>query len=120
MPLQHVLPNFPFSKWGLDFIGPINPPSFAEHVFIITTTYHFTKWTKFVPLKRAQDEQVISFLEYNIFSLFGLPLEIISDNGPAFMSAKFTQFLDNFGVKHFTSSTYYPQGNGKSESTNKN
>ena len=29
MALQPVLPDFPFSKWGLDFIGPINPPSFA-------------------------------------------------------------------------------------------
>jgi hypothetical protein len=27
MPLQPVLPDFPFSKWGLDFIGPINPSS---------------------------------------------------------------------------------------------
>jgi hypothetical protein len=27
MPLQHVLPDFPFSKWGLDFIGLINPLS---------------------------------------------------------------------------------------------
>jgi hypothetical protein len=29
MPLQPVLLDFPFSKWGLDFIGPINPPSSA-------------------------------------------------------------------------------------------
>jgi hypothetical protein len=29
MALQPVLLDFPFSKWGLDFIGPINPPSFA-------------------------------------------------------------------------------------------
>jgi hypothetical protein len=27
MPLQPVLPDFPFPKWGLDFISPINPPS---------------------------------------------------------------------------------------------
>jgi transposase InsO family protein len=59
-------------------------------------------------------------LESSIFSRFGLPLEIIYDNGPTFISAKFTQFLNKFGVKHFTSSTYYPQGNGKVESTNKN
>jgi hypothetical protein len=26
MHLRPVLPEFPFSKWGLDFIGPINPP----------------------------------------------------------------------------------------------
>jgi hypothetical protein len=31
-----------------------------------------------------------------------------------------TQFLAKLGVKHFTSSDYYPQVNGKAESTNKN
>jgi hypothetical protein len=31
-----------------------------------------------------------------------------------------TQFLAKLGVKHFTSSAHYPQGNGKSKSTNKN
>jgi hypothetical protein len=35
MPLQPVLPDFPFSKWGLDFIGPINPPSSVGHVLYI-------------------------------------------------------------------------------------
>jgi transposase InsO family protein len=120
MPLQLVLPDFPFSKWVLDFIGPINPPSSAGQVFILTTTYYFTKWTEVVPLKHSQDEQRISFLETNIFSRFGIPLEIITDNGPTFISFKMTQFLAKLGVKHFTSSTYYPQGNGQVKSTNKN
>jgi transposase InsO family protein len=120
MPLQPVLPDFPFSKWGLDFIGPINPPSSPGQVFVLTTTDYFTKWTEVVPLKHSQDEQVISFLETNIFSRFGLPLEIITDNGPAFISAKLTQFLAKLGVKHFTLSAYYPQGNGQAESINKN
>jgi hypothetical protein len=31
-----------------------------------------------------------------------------------------TKFLGKLGVKHFTSSTYYPQGNGQAKSTNKN
>jgi hypothetical protein len=120
MPLQPVLPDFPLAKWGLDFIGPINPPSSVGHVFILMETDYFTKWTEVVPLKNAQDEQVINFLESNIFACFGLPLEIISDNGSTFISANFSQFLSEFGVKHFTSSTYYPQGNGQAESTNKN
>jgi hypothetical protein len=38
MPLQPVLPDFPFSKWGLDFIGPINPLSSVGHIFILTAT----------------------------------------------------------------------------------
>jgi hypothetical protein len=120
MPLQPTLYDFPFLKWGLDFIGPINPPSSAGQVFIWTTTDYFTKWTEVVQLKHSQDEQVISFLETNIFSRFGLPLDIITENNLAFISAKLTQFLAKLRVKHFTSSTYYPQGNGQAESTNKN
>jgi hypothetical protein len=103
MPIQPVLPDFPFSKWGMYFIGPINPPSSAGQVFILTATYYFTKWIEVVPLKHSRDEQVISFLETNIFSKFGIPLEIITDNDPAFISAKLTQFLAKLGVKHFTS-----------------
>jgi hypothetical protein len=118
--LQHVLPDFPFSKLGLDFIGPINPPSSAGQVFILTATDYFTKWIEVVPLKHSQDEHVIYFLETNIFCRFGIPLEIITDKGPSFISAKLTQFLAKLGVKHFTSSAYYPQGNGQVESTNKN
>jgi hypothetical protein len=67
MPLQPLLPDFPFSKWGLDFIGSINPPSLAGQVFILIATYYFTKWDEFVPLKHSTDDQVISFLENNIF-----------------------------------------------------
>jgi hypothetical protein len=98
MPLQPVLLDFPFSKWGLDFIGPINPPSSAGQVFILTATEYFTKWVEVVPLKHSTDDRVISFLENNILSIFGLPLEIITDNGLAFISAKMTQFLAKLGI----------------------
>jgi transposase InsO family protein len=86
----------------------------------LTTTYYFTKWAEVVLLKHSTDDHVISFLENNIFSRFGLPLEIIIDNGTTFISAKMTQFLAKLGVKHFPSSAYYPQGNGQAKSTNKN
>jgi hypothetical protein len=108
MPLHPVLLDFPFSKWGLDFIGPINPPSSAGHIFIFTAYDYFTKWTEFVPLRHTQYEQAVSFLQSNIFYIFGIPLEIITDNGPAFISVKLTQFMAKLGVKHVTSSSYYP------------
>jgi hypothetical protein len=44
MPLQPFLRDFPFSKWGLEFIGSIDPPSSARQVFILTTTNYFLKW----------------------------------------------------------------------------
>jgi hypothetical protein len=103
MPLQPIVLDFPFSKWGLDFIGIINPPYFVEYIFIPTKIDYFTKLTEVVPLKHAQDEKIISLREYNIFFHFGLPIEIIYDNGIDFIYANITQFLNKFGVKHFTS-----------------
>jgi hypothetical protein len=43
----------PFSQWGLDVIGPINPKSRKGHAYIITTTDYFTKWQEVVALRNA-------------------------------------------------------------------
>jgi hypothetical protein len=77
-------------KVGIRFIGPINPPSSVGKVFILKATEYFKKWEEVLPLKHSTDDQVISFLENNIFSRFGLPLEIIIENGLSFISAKLT------------------------------
>jgi hypothetical protein len=82
----------------LDFIGPINPPSLAGQVFILISIDYFTKWVEVLLLKHSTNDQVISFLENNILSIFGLPLEIIIDNGPTFISSKMAQFLAKLGV----------------------
>jgi hypothetical protein len=108
MPLHPILPDFPFSKWGLEFVGPINHPSSTGHIFSLTAKDYFTKWIEVVPLKRAQYEQIIFFLETNIFSHFGLPIVIIFYNGLAFIFGKLTEIINKFGVKNFTSSTQYP------------
>jgi len=110
---------FFFEKWGLDFIGPINPPSSAGHIFILNTTDYFSKWSEAIDLKNVRHEQVINFLQNTIFSRFGLPLSIVSDNDPGIISAKFVKFCASLNIKHFFSSSYYPQGKGLAESTKK-
>jgi len=119
MPLKPVIATNPFEKWGLDFIGPINPPSSAGHVFILIATNYFRKWSEAIPFKNSKDEQVISFLQDTIFSHFGLPVSIVSDNGLAFISTKKLKLCLDLNIKHYFSSTYYPQVNGLAESTNK-
>ena len=47
-----------------------------------------------------------------IFARFGLPEQLVSDNGPQFSSSEFTQFLKNNGVKHINSALYHPSTNG--------
>ena len=45
LPLQPIQVDQTFMKWGLDFIGLINPPSSVGHKWVLTATDCFTKWT---------------------------------------------------------------------------
>ncbi|CAB4028634.1 Transposon Tf2-9 poly, partial [Paramuricea clavata] len=45
----------------------------------------------------------------------GYPGEIVSDNGPQFITQEFRRFLSSKGIKHVRSSPYFPRSNGKIE-----
>ncbi|XP_059074946.1 uncharacterized protein LOC131874979 [Cryptomeria japonica] len=51
MPLNPMIEARPFAKWGMDFIGVINPASSAQHRYIITATNYCTRWLKAQALK---------------------------------------------------------------------
>ncbi|XP_054761279.2 uncharacterized protein K02A2.6-like [Lytechinus pictus] len=50
-----------------------------------------------------------------IFSLFGPPEEIVSDNGPQFVAKPFQDMCKKWNIKHITSSPHYPISNGLAE-----
>jgi hypothetical protein len=52
MPLQPISVEQPFAQWGLDVIGLINPKSSKGHLYILTTTYYFTKWQEELALNK--------------------------------------------------------------------
>ena len=47
-----------------------------------------------------------------LFSQYGMPNTISTDNGPPFNSEPFTKFLIEQRVDHITSSLHYPKSNG--------
>eukprot|EP00253_Pinus_taeda_P016169 PITA_16169 len=62
-PLQPVNIEQPFEQWGLDIIGEISPPSSKQHKYILTATDYFTKWVEAIPLKTANFEAIIEFID---------------------------------------------------------
>ena len=50
-----------------------------------------------------------------IFSEYGWPETLISDNGPCYTAEVFTNLIREYNVNHITSSPHYPQSNGLAE-----
>ena len=51
----------------------------------------------------------------SIFSRYGLPTQVVSDNGPPFSSAEYGEFLQQNGVQRVLVSPYHPSSNGLAE-----
>ena len=51
----------------------------------------------------------------NIFATHGLPVQLVSDNGPPFSSAEFEAFMKQNGIHHFRTPPFHPSSNGASE-----
>ena len=51
----------------------------------------------------------------DVFARNGIPRQLVSDNGPQFISDEFRQFMVANGVKHIRSSPYHPATNGAAE-----
>ena len=118
MPLQPQLQIEPFEKWALDFVGTINPPS-RQKVCILVCTDYVTKWVEAKALPKATEDAVANFLYEDIFVRFGVPWEIVTDQGAQFTSRLIESITEQFKIKHWMSTPYHPQANGQVEVTSR-
>ena len=51
----------------------------------------------------------------NIFARYGLPTQVVSDNGPPFESAEYEEFLRQNGIQRILVSPYHPSSNSLAE-----
>ena len=96
---------------ALDFIGSINPPS-NQRTYILVSTDYMTKWVEAKALTRANEEAVLAFLFEEIFTRFGIPIELVTDGGPPFNSDGFKSTLQKYHIHHRMTTPYHPQANG--------
>uniref|UniRef100_A0A1Y1LIR3 RNA-directed DNA polymerase n=1 Tax=Photinus pyralis TaxID=7054 RepID=A0A1Y1LIR3_PHOPY len=75
-----------------------------------------SKWVDAWILKSTTASDVIACLRQT-FSIFGLPDEIHSDNGPPFSSEEFEMFCKAQGIKVLKSPPIHPKSNGITERT---
>ncbi|KAH9779256.1 hypothetical protein KPL71_007658 [Citrus sinensis] len=117
MPFTNILEVEVFDVWGIDFMGHF-PPSLGN-LYIIVAMDYVSKWVEAAALPTNDAKTVVTFLQKNIFSKFGTPRAIISDEGTHFCNKVFAAAMVKYGVRHKVATTYHPQSNGYAEVSNR-
>nr|GEW30929.1 reverse transcriptase domain-containing protein [Tanacetum cinerariifolium] len=112
-PLTPITAPWPFYKWGIDIAGPFSEGPRKVNFLIVTMDY-FTKWVKAKAVATITGEQVKKFVWDNIVCRFGIPGEIISDNGKQFADNPFKDWCDKLNITQRFASVKHPQSNGRS------
>ncbi|XP_033139102.1 uncharacterized protein LOC117130186 [Brassica rapa] len=115
--LRTTTAPYPFMRWAMDIIGPL--PCSRQRRFILVLTDYFTKWIEAEAYAQVTDKEVRGFVWKNIICRYGLPYEIVTDNGSQFMSGNFKEFCGKWNIQLSPSTPCYPHGNGQAESSNK-
>ena len=106
-----------FDLWGIDFMGPF--PASYNNLYILLAVDYVSKWVEAIPTRTNDAKVVAHFLRSNIFSRFGTPRALITDNGTHFCNKVIDKVLQKYGVRHRTSLAYHPQSNGQAEVSNR-
>ena len=97
--LHNLVTPWSFHTWGLELVGPVNPP-LREYIWILLVMEYFTKWAEAIPLHNATRGAMANFIKENIIIRFGVPHRIISDNGTPFVNNKVRRMLEFYQIKH--------------------
>ncbi|RDY09555.1 Pol polyprotein, partial [Mucuna pruriens] len=113
-------PSRPFSVWGIDVIGPIEPKASNEHRFILVDIDYFTKWVEAASYSTVTRSIMVKFIKRDIICQFGLPAHIITNNDTNLNNKMMIELYEQFKIRHHNSTPYRPKMNGVVEAANKN
>ena len=84
MPRTNIIEVELFDVWGIDFLDPV--PSSFGHKYILVAVDYVSKWVAAVVYPTNDAKVVIKFLQKHVFTRFGTPRDIISDEGSHFVN----------------------------------
>jgi len=120
MPLNVLTAPWPFSMWGIDVIGAIEPKALNGHRFILVAIDYFTKWVEATSYSSVTRKVVVKFIKKELICRYGLPNKVIIDNGTNLNNNMMIELCREFKIQHHNSSPYRTKMNGAVEAANKN
>jgi len=97
-------------------VGPF--PNLFRNQYILVAVDYVSKWAEAIPTRTNDNRVVFKYLKENIFSRFGTPRAIISDNETHFCNRAFEVLMRKYSIIH-KSTAYHLQTDGQVEVTNR-
>jgi Reverse transcriptase (RNA-dependent DNA polymerase)/RNase H-like domain found in reverse transcriptase/Integrase zinc binding domain/Integrase core domain/Retroviral aspartyl protease len=111
----------PAKKWdsiSMDFITHL--PLVAGFDSVLTVVDRLSKMVRFIPTTTTATAKDVAHLVFdNVVCLFGVPIDIVSDRDPKFVSEFWEELWKLFGTRLSRSTAYHPQSDGQSEIMNR-
>ena len=100
--------EWPSQPWTCVHAGYADP-IMGKMLLIIVDAY--LKWMEVFVTSSASSQATIECMR-RVFAAFGLPKNLVTDNGLEFTGAEFQDFLKRNGIQHLRSAPYHPATNG--------
>ena len=107
--ITHEIPTTPWTKFGTDLF----------HLFKQTYLIIVDYTTNYFDISKLPDAKSLTVVQHTkaIFAKYGIPKEIVSDNGPEFYAKAYNNFCKSWDIYDNPSSPEYPESNGLVERT---
>ncbi|XP_065318806.1 uncharacterized protein LOC135926803 [Gordionus sp. m RMFG-2023] len=98
-------PAQPWERVHLDFAGPL------DGFYWLVGIDAYSKWIEIDRIKDTTSKNLINRLE-KWLTRYGVPRQIVTDNGPQFISNEFYKWCKNKNIQHIKTTLYHPRSNG--------
>jgi len=105
-PLNVMSSPWPFSMWGIDVIGAIEPKASNGHRFILVAIDYFTKWVEAASYTNVTRSVAVRFIKRELICRYRLPRKIITDNVTNLNNKMMQEMCADFKIQHHNSTPY--------------
>ncbi|KAM6968624.1 retrovirus-related Pol polyprotein from transposon 412 [Tautogolabrus adspersus] len=117
-PLQQYLVGAPMERVGVDILGPF-PVTDSGNRYILVAMDYFTKWPEAFAVPDQSAATTAEKLVEEMFTRFGVPEQLHSDQGRNFESQLFGEVCRRLGVDKTRTTPLHPQSDGLVERFNR-
>ena len=112
---QHIIRSKPWSMLCIDFMHSPLPTSTEGYQHALIVIDVFTRYPIVCCLKTLDAWEIADSLMANVFSIFGLPHVVHSDNGDVLICQALDMVFARLGIKRTSITNRHPQGNAPAE-----